>query len=161
MNGETEPQTGPARKWIIFLVFAAAVAAALWLWMYRLGTYHFAEVEKGVLYRDGKYHCLYSGGAWHSENYGIGFATASDPLGPWVDDMAVHGPTVLKGAPPKVVGPGHNSVVLGPDDRTLFCVYHAWDEGHTARRMCIDPLIWTETGPKCDGPSTTPRTLPR
>jgi protein tyrosine phosphatase (PTP) superfamily phosphohydrolase (DUF442 family) len=50
---EPEQQTGPARKWIIFLVFAAAVAAAVWLWMYRLGTYHFAEVEKGVLYRDG------------------------------------------------------------------------------------------------------------
>jgi len=50
---DPEPQTGPAKKWIIFLVFAAAVAAALWLWMYRLGTYHFAEVEKGVLYRDG------------------------------------------------------------------------------------------------------------
>jgi protein tyrosine phosphatase (PTP) superfamily phosphohydrolase (DUF442 family) len=50
---DPEPQTGPAKKWIIFLVFAAAVAAAVWLWMYRLGTYHFAEVEKGVLYRDG------------------------------------------------------------------------------------------------------------
>jgi len=53
VNGQTEPQTGPARKWIIFLVFATAVAAALWLWMVRFGTYHFAEVEKGVLYRDG------------------------------------------------------------------------------------------------------------
>ena len=52
MNGE-ERQTGPAKKWIIFLVFAAAVAAAVWLWMYRLGTYHFAEVQRGVLYRDG------------------------------------------------------------------------------------------------------------
>src|SRR3954463_10854181 len=50
---EPEHQTGPAKKWIIFLVFAAAVAAAVLLWMYRLGTYHFAEVEKGVLYRDG------------------------------------------------------------------------------------------------------------
>jgi protein tyrosine phosphatase (PTP) superfamily phosphohydrolase (DUF442 family) len=50
---DPEPQTGPAKKWIIFLVFAAAAAAALWLWMYRLGTYHFAEVEKGILYRDG------------------------------------------------------------------------------------------------------------
>jgi protein tyrosine phosphatase (PTP) superfamily phosphohydrolase (DUF442 family) len=48
-----EQQTGPSRRWIILLVFAAAVAAAVWLWMYRLGTYHFAEVEKGVLYRDG------------------------------------------------------------------------------------------------------------
>ena len=113
-----------------------------------------------VLFHNDRYYCLYSGGAWHSENYGVGFAVASDPLGPWKDDMAEHGPTVRKGTK-DVIGPGHNSVVLGPDDRTLWCVYHAWDAGKTARRMCIDPLIWTETGPRCDGPSTTPRTLPR
>jgi beta-xylosidase len=112
-----------------------------------------------VLYRDGKYYCLYSGGAWHTENYGLGFATAPTPLGPWTDDMARHGPTVLKGDAKESIGPGHNSVVLGPDDRTLFVVYHAWDKAHTARRMCIDPLRWTPTGPKVDGPSTARRTL--
>ena len=72
--------------------------------------------------------------------------------------MAVRGPTVLKGNS-KVIGPGHNCAVMGPDERTLWCVYHAWDAGKTARRMFIDPLIWTETGPRCDGPSTKPRTM--
>ena len=66
---------------------------------------------------------------------------------------------MLKGIEGKVLGPGHNSVVLGPDDKTLFIVYHAWDAARTARRMCIDPLIWTPDGPKCDGPSTTPREM--
>lgn len=112
-----------------------------------------------VLYRDGKYYCIYSGGAWHSENYGLGYAVADQPMGPYVDEMAQKGPTVLRGTPDKVVGPGHNSVVLGPDDQTLFVVYHAWDPGRTARRMCIDPLVWEPTGPRCDGPSTEPRTL--
>jgi arabinan endo-1,5-alpha-L-arabinosidase len=112
-----------------------------------------------VLFHNDRYYCLYSGGAWHSENYGVGFAVADNPMGPWIDEMAQRGPTVLKGAPPKVIGPGHNSVVLGPDNRTLFCVYHAWDDSRTARRMCIDPLIWTPDGPKVDGPSTEPRTL--
>ena len=50
---EIERETGPAKKWIILLIFVAAAAGSLWLWMYRIGTYHFAEVEKGVLYRDG------------------------------------------------------------------------------------------------------------
>ncbi len=112
-----------------------------------------------VLYRDGKYYCFYSGGAWHSENYGVGFAVADDPLGPWTDDFAQHGPTVLKGILDQVIGPGHNSVVLGPDNRTQFVVYHAWDIEHTARRMCIDPLLWTPTGPRCDGPGFAPRTI--
>ena len=113
-----------------------------------------------VLFHDGRYYCLYSGGAWHTENYGLGYAVADDPLGPWHDEFAIHGPTVLKGIPGRVLGPGHNSVVIGPDGKTQFVVYHAWDTQRTARRMCIDPLFWTEHGPKCDGPSTEPRTMP-
>jgi beta-xylosidase len=112
-----------------------------------------------VLHHTDKYWCLYSGGAWHTENYGLGFAVADDPMGPWKDDFASHGPTVLRGEPGRVIGPGHNSVVIGPDDRTLYFVYHAWDADHTARRMCIDPLHWTTDGPRCDGPSTAPRTI--
>jgi beta-xylosidase len=112
-----------------------------------------------VVFHDGRYYCLYSGGAWHSANYGVGFAVADDPQGPWKDDFAPHGPTVLKGVAGEVIGPGHNSVVLGPNDRTQFMVYHAWDVGRSARRMCIDPLLWSPQGPKCDGPSTAPRTM--
>jgi beta-xylosidase len=112
-----------------------------------------------VVCHDNRYYCFYSGGAWHTENYGLGFAVADHPLGPWRDDFAIHGPTVLKGIPKKVIGPGHNSVVLGPDGQTQFCVYHAWDTARSARKMCIDPIIWTKDGPKVDGPSYEIRTL--
>jgi beta-xylosidase len=112
-----------------------------------------------VLSHDGRYYCLYSGGAWHTENYGLGFAVAEHPMGPYRDEFAKHGPTVLKGRPGHVIGPGHNSVVMGPDEQTLFVVYHAWDAAHTARRMCIDPLYWTKDGPQCDGPSFETRTI--
>lgn len=112
-----------------------------------------------VVFHEDRYYCFYSGGAWHGTAYGVGFAVAKHPLGPWTDDFASHGPVVLKGIPEKVIGPGHNSTVHGPDGRTLYMVYHAWDVGHTARRMCIDPIVWTREGPRVDGPSTTPRTL--
>jgi beta-xylosidase len=112
-----------------------------------------------VVYHDGRYYCFYSGGAWHGDRYGVGFAVADHPLGPWRDDFAPHGPYVLEGIPGKVLGPGHCSHVLGPDGRTQFLVYHAWDPGKTARRMCIDPIVWTPRGPKVDGPSTEPRTV--
>jgi beta-xylosidase len=112
-----------------------------------------------VLHHDGKYFCLYSGGAWHTENYGVGFAVADHPLGPWRDDFAKHGATVLKGDAKQIIGPGHNSVVLGPDDQTPFVIYHAWDQARTARRMCIDPLKWTPDGPRCDGPSIGTKTV--
>jgi arabinan endo-1,5-alpha-L-arabinosidase len=112
-----------------------------------------------VVYHEDRYFCFYSGGAWHTENYGLGFAVADHPLGPWRDEFAVRGPTVLKGIPEKVIGPGHNSVVLGPDGKTQFCIYHAWDAARTARRMCIDPIIWTSDGPKCDGPTYASRKI--
>lgn len=111
-----------------------------------------------VVHHEGKYYCFYSGGAWRGENYGVGFAVADHPLGPWFDQTAAKGP-VLKAMPGKVIGPGHNSVVLGPDDQTMMMVYHAWDPAHTARRMCIDPIVWTPSGPRVDGPSTEPRAL--
>jgi hypothetical protein len=49
--------------------------------------------------------------------------------------------------------------VIGPDGKTLFMVYHAWDPAKTARRMCIDPIYFDQHGPRVDGPSTEPRPL--
>lgn len=112
-----------------------------------------------VVEHAGLYYCLYSGGAWHSELYGVGYGVAEHPLGPYRDDWSAEGPVILKGIPGKVHGPGHNSVVLGPDDRTEFIVYHAWDPEKTARRMFIDPLVWTPDGPRCPGPTTGPQTV--
>lgn len=121
-------------------------------------TWNCVEGPSG-LYHEGRYYCFYSAGAWHGENYGVGFAVAEHPLGPWKDQSGEKGATVLKGIPQRVIGPGHNSVVLGPDGKTQFMVYHAWDAQKTARRMCIDPIRWTADGPVVDGPSTEPRPL--
>ncbi|HEX8552819.1 MAG TPA: glycoside hydrolase family 43 protein [Abditibacteriaceae bacterium] len=100
-----------------------------------------------VVLRDGTYYCFYSGGAWINETYGVSYATASHPLGPWTDHHSAEGPTVLKGTS-QIIGPGHNSITVAPDGETLVCVYHAWDEAHTARRLCIDPIEWTADGPR-------------
>lgn len=113
-----------------------------------------------VLFHEGLYYCLYSGGAWHTSNYGVGFGVAENVLGPYRDEWNLEGPSVLQGIEGKVIGPGHCSVVLGPDDKTEFIVYHAWDVERTARRMCIDPLLWTPTGPRCAGPTIGPKALP-
>ena len=109
-----------------------------------------------VLFHQGVYYCLYSGGCWHGDNYGVSYATASHPLGPW-QHAPQDGPVVLRGISGQVVGPGHNSVVIGPDGQTLFCVYHAWDIAKTARRLCIDPLVWQQNkgaiAPRVLGPT--------
>lgn len=112
-----------------------------------------------VVAHEGRYYCLYSGGCWETPEYGVSYAVADHPLGPWCDEWSHAGPVVLRGLEGKVLGPGHNSVVRGPDGRTLFVVYHAWDAGRTARRMCIDPLVFTAEGPRCVGPTTEPQAL--
>jgi beta-xylosidase len=110
--------------------------------------------------REGKYYCFYSGGRWESENYGVDYAVADSVLGPYEAAGNEAGPRVLKSAPGHLVGPGHNSVILGPDRQTDYMVYHAWDPDMTARRMCLDRLLWTPDGPRCAGPTWTPQTIP-
>jgi len=112
-----------------------------------------------VVWHDGLYYCFYSGGAWHSSDYGVSYGVADNVLGPYRDAWSAQGPAVLRTIPNQVLGPGHNSIITGPDDRTQFLVYHAWDQQRTARRMCIDPLYWTVDGPRCAGPSTTVQTI--
>jgi GH43 family beta-xylosidase len=112
-----------------------------------------------VVEHERRYYCLYSGGRWEGPDYGVGYAVADHPLGPYKDEWGHLGPSVLKGIPGQVLGPGHNSVFTGPDGKTLYVAYHAWDAAQTARRICIDPLVWTPEGPRCLGPSTEPRPI--
>lgn len=105
---------------------------------------------------DGRYYCFYSGGSWETEGYGVAYAVAEHPLGPW-SEPADREP-LLTTVPGKVVGPGHNSVVTTPEG-TDIVVYHAWDPQRTRRQMCIDPLRWTDDGPVVDGPSWGDRSL--
>ena len=111
-----------------------------------------------VVKREGRYWCLYSGGKWSSADYGVSYAVADSPLGPWIEPRVV-GPALLRSRPGRLEGPGHCSVVVGPDGAD-YLVYHAWDPEHTARRMCIDRLDWTADGPRTDGPTADPQPVP-
>ena len=114
-----------------------------------------------VVLHEGRYVCFYSGGRWENPNYGVGYALADHPLGPWMDDANAAGPQVLFTAPGQVIGPGHNSVILGPDLTTPYIVYHGWDPDCTARTMRIDELLWLDGRPGCAGPSSGPVPAPR
>jgi beta-xylosidase len=102
---------------------------------------------------EGRYYCFYSGGRWENETYGVDYCVADNVLGPYSDTGNEAGARVLQTVPGKVIGPGHNSIITGPDGETDYLVYHAWDPAMTARRMFIDRLLWTGEGPRCDGPT--------
>jgi beta-xylosidase len=109
-----------------------------------------------VCRRGDRYYCFYSGGSWLEPTYGVAYAVADHPLGPWVEPT--DRPPLLRTVPDHVIGPGHNSVVTGPDGGDVM-VYHAWDPEQTKRRLCIDPITWTDDGPIVDGPSWEPRPI--
>lgn len=122
------------------------------------GTYDWHTLEGPcVIRRNGRYWCIYSGGSWEDESYAVGYAVADSPLGPWSEPPDAG--RLLKTVPGEVLGPGHNSVVAALEGDVT--VYHAWDPRKTARRMCIDPLVWTPNGPRVLGPTWQPTTLPR
>ena len=104
---------------------------------------------------EGRYYCFYSGGRWETDNYGVDYVTSDNVMGPYEESGSASGARVLHTAPGHRLGPGHNSLVIGPDDATEFFVYHSWDPGWSARRMCLDPLVWTPDGPRCAGPTWT------
>lgn len=105
-----------------------------------------------VHFRNGKIWCLYSGGNWQNDTYGVDFVSADHPRGPW-ENKSLPEPRTLKTRPGLVLGPGHNSVTSGPENSGDFIVYHAWDKHKTARLMRIDPVVWGEDGPICLGPT--------
>ena len=98
-----------------------------------------------VVKRGGGYYCFYSGGNWQEHTYGVGYAVAEHPLGPWREPYPE--PVVLRTLPSELIGPGHNSLVRGPDGQD-YLVFHAWDPAHTARRMFVERLGGAPGGPR-------------
>ena len=149
LAGAPVPVLGPSADWQIFRR-ARAMYGSVYDWHTLEGPF--------VVKRGGRYWLFYSGGRWSSKGYGVSYAVADSPLGPFVEP-AGEGPAVLRSRPGALEGPGHNSVVVAPDGQD-YIVFHAWDAAHTARRMCIDRLEWTAEGPRTSGPTSTPQPLP-
>lgn len=111
-----------------------------------------------VVKHGGRYYCFYSGANYQTARYGVDYVVADNPLGPY-SNQGDH-PRVLASVPGKVRGPGHHSIVTGPDGRSQYLVYHAWDPEMKVRQMCLDRLVWTSEGPRCIGPTFTPQSAP-
>src|SRR5690606_15623486 len=109
------------------------------------------------------YYQMFSGGNWQNPSYGVGYATSDtlDRPDEWHQpcDGEQHLP-VLRTIPGLVIGPGHNSVIRGRDNRQLFCVYHRWDPAGQGRLLAVDPLDWAGERLLVLGPSHTPQPVP-
>lgn len=91
----------------------------------------------------GTYYLLYSGNGADSRFYGVGYATASDPMGPFTK---YEGNPIVKPAK-GLYGPGHGAVITDAAG-DLWHIYHqkngpdiGWD-----RFICIDPMKFDDDG---------------
>lgn len=110
-----------------------------------------------VMMHRGRYYAFYSGSNWQQPTYGVDYAVADRVTGPYAGQG--RSARVLHGVPGHVRGPGHHSIVVGPDGHD-WIVYHAWNEDMTVRQLCVDRLRWTSEGPRCAGPTYTPQPAP-
>lgn len=117
-----------------------------------------------VLKHNRRYYQMFSGGNWQNNTYGVSYATTGslDQHEEW--DQLCNGKEVLpilRSLPEHgVIGPGHNSVVRGPDNQELFCIYHRWQIETEERVMAIDRLEWRNDQLTIIGPTFTPQPAP-
>ncbi|KAH7082563.1 glycosyl hydrolase [Paraphoma chrysanthemicola] len=96
-------------------------------------------------YREGTYHLTYSIDDTRSEDYRVGYATASSVHGPWT----YHGVVLQKDVEKGILGTGHNSVVHVPGTDDWYMAYHrfALQGGNgTRRETTIDKVFFDSNG---------------
>jgi beta-xylosidase len=115
-----------------------------------------------VFKRSGTYYMTYSANHYRHPFYGIGYATASSPSGPWIKNPS--NPIVKRNQSINLSGPGHNSITTSPDGSELFMVYHSHADPEKPsgnRTVNIDRLIFDSDGTmRLIGPTRSPQPMP-
>ncbi|MET0191044.1 MAG: family 43 glycosylhydrolase [Pseudonocardia sediminis] len=111
--------------------------------------------------RGGTYHLTWSIGVFTSEDYRVGYATATSPTGPFTD----RGVILSKDAGKGIRGTGHDSVLQVPGTDEWFMAYHRFTipggDG-THRQITLDRIpigangVFGRVTPTLTGPSERP-----
>lgn len=154
LAGSPTPVSLPAYDWQIFDPKRAEKGNLRW---------HTIEGSYTLKHK-GRYYQMFSGGNYQNLSYGVGYAVTDNLSSCEEWRQVVNGETtlpILKTVPEKVFGPGHNSVVMGPDYRQWFCVYHVIQSTQPlVRVMAVDRLEWCGDRILVLGPSHTPQPQP-
>jgi beta-xylosidase len=153
LTGKPRPVTRAKHDWQVYDPARAEKGGVRW---------HTVE-GPFVLYHNGLYYQMFSGGNWQNVSYGVSYAVTRDLTTTEEWAQAADGERILpilRTIEGKVIGPGHNSVVVGPDGSELWCIYHRWSHDRRARQMAIDRLVFESDELKVLGPSTTPQPYP-
>ena len=112
--------------------------------------------EGSLIFKDkGTYYMMYSANFFGGANYAIGYATATNPLGPFTksaDNPILQRNDAEGGV---VTGVGHNSVTRSRDGRKMYCVYHGRTSATGAERVVfVDEMEIRDGHLRILGPTT-------
>ena len=96
----------------------------------------------------GRYYLTYSANNWQTPAYGVGYAVARSPLGPF--KKYAGNPILSQNAAIGMYSTGHGSVVFSPDSRQMYYVHHGRPTTtEPQRRLYTDRMLWQSaaTGP--------------
>lgn len=113
-----------------------------------------------VFERNGTYYLQYSAGGTEWQTYTTGYYTAKNPLGPY---MAVQDTPLLRQVTGVNTGPGHGSVVRGPDGNWWQFYLTVLNNPPGGRRIGMDPIGFDTRGRmfvRGGAPSETPQWAP-
>jgi beta-xylosidase len=89
-----------------------------------------------VFARAGIYYLIYSANNWQGAKYGVGYAVATSPLGPW--RKYAGNPILSHSSSVGMYSTGHGCVAFSPDGSEMFYVHHG-------RPTPTDPHRWLYT----------------
>ncbi|KAJ4313759.1 hypothetical protein N0V94_006775 [Neodidymelliopsis sp. IMI 364377] len=105
------------------------------------------DFREGIFlnYRNGIFHLTYSIDDTRSENYRVGYATATSVEGPWT----YRGVILQKDESKGILATGHNSIIQVPGTDDWYIAYHRFsipNGNGTLRETTIDKVFFDEEG---------------
>ncbi|MCL2583810.1 MAG: family 43 glycosylhydrolase [Streptosporangiales bacterium] len=88
------------------------------------------------------YYLTYSANNYATSEYGVGYATADHPLGPWKKYSG--NPVLSQNAQIGMYSTGHGGFIASPDGGQLYYVHHGRPDPTTNRRLYTDRLIFDD-----------------
>jgi hypothetical protein len=112
---------------------------------------------KSYVDRDGSkeavYYLTYSANNWENPDYGVGYATATSPLGPWKKYPG--NPILAKDPSLPMYSTGHGSIASSPDSSQTYYVHHGRPSATGGpRKLYTERLFVQGTSPDPNGNPT-------
>jgi len=157
LQGQTAVVAWPRHAWQLFERQRAERGGVDW----------YCVEGPAVVRHRSRYYAMFSGGCYYRDNYAVSYAVAPAVDGSravlgasWQEAMDQGDPTFLLRGRPGAYSPGHNSVVVGPNNVDPYLAYHTLSSDRAVRRPYLDRLFWHGERPWTAGPTTSPQDSP-